>query len=181
MPTVSTTTVRTDGVTLVELRVATTTPHRLRLDVRVEGPIWPPRDNETAQWTSGDVTLTVPSGTSGLGFATPTRPDAIEVALADADPVDDGVPTGLRRWLDAVESRVAEAERLAAADDLPAATDAVAAAGGLAAVERLAAELARDRRLLARLSFPPAELCDRAESVSLPVEPLKTVAQPRNS
>ncbi len=182
MPTVSTATVGTDGVTLVELRVTAARPHRLRLDVRCDGPVWPPRDaGEAAAWEPDGVTLEVPAGDSGAGFATPAAPETVEVALVEAEPVEDGLPAGLEGWLDGVEERVATAERLASADDLAAATDAVASVGGLVAVERLAAELARDRRLLARFSFPPEELCERVQAVEVPVESLATVGQSRSS
>ena len=177
MPTASTTTVRTDGVTLVELLVTSATPSRIRFDVRCGGPVWPPRDHQGADWGPDGVTLEVPAGTTGAGFATPAPPESVEVRLVNADPVDEGLPDGLEGWLEAVGSRVATAERLAAAEDLPAAADAVASVGGLGAVERLAAELERDRRLLARFSFAPAALCDRAESVRVPVAPLTTIAR----
>jgi hypothetical protein len=180
MPTVATTTVRTGGVTLVELQARAARPHRLRIDVRCDGPVWPPHDDGAAGWSSTGVTVEVSAGPTGVGFATPAPPGTVEVTLAGAEALDD-VPAGLQSWLDAVESRVVTAERLAAAEDLRAATDAVADVGGLVTVERLSAELARDRRLLARLSFPPEELCDRVESVRLPVEPLATVAQARSS
>jgi hypothetical protein len=168
-------------VTLVELHARADRPHRLRLDVRCDGPVWPPRDDGTAEWDQEAVVLEVPAGAAGAGFATPAAPESVSVTLTAAEPVDDGLPEGLRGWLDGVESRIATAERVAGADGLPAATDAVADVGGLEAIERLAADLARDRRLLARVSVPPEELCERVDSVGLPLESLRTVAQARSS
>lgn len=181
MPTVSTTTVRVDGVTLVEVCVEATQQHRVRLAVRTEGPVWPPRNtDESVTWDDRTVSVEVPSGASGVGFATPDPPEAVEVETVASEAVD-GLPDGVEAWLERVEERVATAERLADADDLRSATAAVASVGGLPAVERLAADLARDRRLLARLSFAPEELGARAERVELPVASLSTVAQSRSS
>jgi hypothetical protein len=182
MPTVTTETVRSDGVTLVEIRVSADGPHRVSLAVRADGPVWPPRDtDEGPTWDERTVTLEASSRPTGVGFATPTPADAVDVEVVAAEPVDDGLPDGIRAWLDAVETRVAEAERLAAADDLRAATAAVAAVGGLAEVETLSAALQRDREVLSRLSFAPDELRQRAEAVDLPVGSLSAVAQSRRS
>ena len=180
MPTASTEMVRTDGVTLVETRVTATGRHRVRLAVRCDGPVWPPRDaGADVRWADGTVTVEVATA-RGVGFATPAPPASVDVELVAAEPVED-LPAGVAAWLERVETRVAAAERLAAVDDLRTATAAVAAVGGLAEVEALAAELARDRRLLRRLSFVPAELCERAEAIELPVAALSTLAQPRSS
>lgn len=181
MPTVSTTAVRSDDVTLVELRVTAASPHHVRLAVRCAGPVWPPRDETGPTWAPDGVTLEVPAGTTGLGFATSAAPEAVDVGLETAEPVDDGLPEGLTGWLDGVRDRVATAERLAAADDLRTATDAVATVGGLAAVDRLAGDLSRDRRLLEHVSIAPEELRERADAVRVPVESLRTIAQSRSS
>lgn len=182
MPTVTTTTVRTDGVTLVELHVSAERPHRLRLGLDCAGPVWPPSDvHGDADWAPGRVTLEVPAGSTGRGFATPAAPETVAVSIDEAEPLETGLPAGLSGWLEGVEERIARAERLAAADDLPAATHAVASVGGLAAVERLAADLARDRRLLERVSVAPEDLCERAAAVEVPVAPVRAVAQSCNS
>ena len=178
MPTVSTGTVEADGVTLVEVRVAADRPHRVRLDVRSGGPVWPPRDRGTdTRWRDGAVTLRVGPGPSGLGFATLADPGTVAVTLAGAEPLDEGLPDGVEAWVDRVRRRVATAERVAEADDLRSATAAVAALGGLAEVERLAAALARDRRLLSRLDVAPEELRERADEVEVPASTLARVAR----
>lgn len=182
MPSLSTGTVRTGGVTLVELRVTTTAPHRVRLAIRCDGPVWPPRGPDgRATWETDAVTLDVADGETGAGFATPAPPAAVDVELSATDPLDDALPAGIDAWLEAVERRIRTAERVADAEGLAAATDVVAAVGGLEAVERLAAELARDRRLMARFSFAPPALRRRADAVELPVGALAAVAQSRSS
>lgn len=182
MPTVSTETVRSGGVTLVETSVTASDPHRVRLAVHCDGPVWPPRDDPAgATWQSGTVTLELAGGTTGVGFATTAPPGSVRIDLVDAEPVQGDLPAGIDAWLEAVEERVAAAERVADADDLAAAAAVVASVGDLESVERLAADLARDRRLLARFSFAPTALCERAAAVELPVGSLATVAQSRSS
>ena len=178
MPAVSTDTVETDGVTLVEVRVGAERPHRVRLGIRSGGPVWPPRDSDTtARWHDEGVTLEVGPEPSGLGFATPGAPETVAVTLAGAEPLAEGLPDGIEAWVERVRRRVVTAERVAEADDLRSATAAVAALGGLAEVEQLAAGLARDRRLLSRLAVAPDELCERADAVELPTSALARVAR----
>jgi len=178
MPTVSTATVEADGVTLVEVRVTAGRSHRVRLDVCSGGPVWPPRDRSTdTRWENGAVTLRVGPGPSGVGFATPGDPETVAVTLAEAEPLEEELPEGVEAWVERVRRRVATAERVAEADDLRSATAAVAALGGLAEVERLAAALARDRRLLSRVDVAPAELCERADEVAVPAATLARVAR----
>lgn len=177
MPTVTTDAVRSDGVTLVQVHVRADRRQRVHLAVRCDGPVWSPRaTGAAATGDPGVLTVEVAAGPSGTGFATPAPPSAVDVAVVGADPVDDGLPAGIRGWLESVEERVGRAERVARAEDLAAATEAVAAAGGLGAVDRLAAELDRDRRLLNRVSFAPDRLCERVEAVDLPLESLSAVA-----
>jgi len=179
MPTLRTDAVRSNGVTLVELRLSAERATRVTLAIDCEAPVWPPRSSDAATACVDDgVTLDLAPGVRGFGFATSTPPASVNVELDGAEPLEDSLPTGIEGWLEDVAERVARAERAAGADDLPAATDAVAAAGGLAALDRLAADLARDRRLMARFTFVPDSLRERAETVELPVEQLTTVAGP---
>ena len=84
MPTASTETVRTDGVTLVETRVTATERHRVRLAVRCDGPVWPPRDaGPDVRWTDGTVTVEVATA-KGVGFATSAAPASVDVELVAA-------------------------------------------------------------------------------------------------
>lgn len=177
MPTTAVETRRTDGVTFVEVRIRAGTPHRIRLESRLDGPVWPPHSGgESAPgWDEGGLTRVVPAGETGVGFATPAPPSEPAVELTSAEPVE-GLPEGITAWLDRVEARVATAERLAAVEDLHGATRAVESLGGLAAVEELAASLARDRRVLARLSFVPDELRRRADAVDVPTATLAGIA-----
>jgi hypothetical protein len=180
MPTLETETVRTEGVTFVELLVEATRPHRIRLESRLDGPVWPPRvDGQPVDgWDERGVTARVDAGTSAFGFATPARPEPPVAAMVLAEPLpDETVPEGVAAWLRRVEHRIETAETLAAVEDLSAAASAVAAVGGLAGVEALVADLARDRRSLSRLSVAPDELSARAEAVEVPTEAFARLAQ----
>lgn len=180
MPTLEVETVRTGGVTLVESLVTAARPHRVRVESRLDGPVWPPRrDGRPVDgWDERGVSTTVDAGTTAIGFATPAPPEGTAVELVAAEPVvESELPDGVAAWLERVEDRLERAERLSAVDDLPSATRAVASAGGLAAVESLAADLARDRRTLSRLSVAPADLVTRLESVDLDLESFARMAQ----
>jgi len=182
MPTLSTATVPSDGVTLVEMRIEAASRHRVRLAVRADGPVWPPRNvGPDVQWEDGTVSMPVNEGATGVGCATPAPPGSVETELVAAEPVDDGLPDGVSAWLERVEERIATAERVAQAEDLESATAVVASVGGLAAVETLAADLARDRRLMSQFDFVPDDLCERANALELPVTSLTTVAQSDSS
>lgn len=177
MPTVSTETMRMGGVTFVEVRVTAEAPHRIRLESRLDEPIWPPRSGGTvaAGWDRQGLTRLVPAGVTGIGFATPAMPADPAVELTTAEPTGE-LPEGIATWLERIEVRVATAETLAEADDVPSATTAMESIGGLAAVETLAAALERDRRALGRLSFVPDELHRRADAVDVPTATLACIA-----
>lgn len=177
MPTVSTETMRTGGVTLVEVRVTAEAPHRIRLESRLDGPIWPPRSGGTvaAGWDQRGLTRVVPAGVTGIGFATPATPAAPAVELTTANPTEER-PEEITTWLERIEERVATAETLAEAGDVHSATAAIESIGSLAAVEELAAALERDRRVLGRLSFVPDELRRQVESVDVPTATLARIA-----
>lgn len=180
MPTLAVETVRTGDVTLVESLVTAARPHRVRVESRLDGPVWPPRrDGRPVDgWDERGVSTTVDAGTTAFGFATPAPPEGAVVELVAAEPVvEPAVPDGVAAWLRRVEDRVERAERLAAVDDLSSATRAVASAGGLAAVESLAADLTRDRRALSRLSVAPADLVSRLEGIDVDLEAFVRLAQ----
>lgn len=180
MPALTARTVRSDGVTFVELLLEATRPHRVRVESRLDGPVWPPRTDgrPVDGWDDRGVTTTVDAGTTAIGFATPARPAEPVAEVVRAEPLTGStVPEGVAAWLERVEERVETAERLAAVDDLPSATDAIAEVGGLAAAEALAADLARDRRTLARLEVAPDDLTARVESVDVPTAAFAALAQ----
>lgn len=179
MPTLTVESIQVDGVTFVEMLVDTDRPHRVRIESRLDGPVFPPRSEGVPVdgWDERGVSCTVEAGTTPLGFATPAPPERPVVELVAADPVTPtGPPEVFAAWFERIERRVERAERLAGAEDLPSATAAVASAGGLDAVEALAAALVADERALTRLSVAPAELQRRVESVELPTETFARLA-----
>lgn len=186
MPTLQSATVRTGNVTLVEAVVEAGEPHRIRAESRLDGPVWPPRRNGSPEsgWDGCGLTTAVTTGRTAFGFATPAPPRADEpsVELSFAEPLaPEARPAGISAWLDRMRSRVADAEELQRADDLRSATQAVDAAGGLSEVERLGADLDRDRRIAARVSFVPDRLHRRLEAVDVPLEAFARLAQSRRS
>lgn len=177
MPTVTVDTRRTDGVTFVEARIFAEAPHLIRLESRLDGPVWPPRSDGkvAAGWDERGLTQEISAGVTGVGFATPAPPTEPAIALTAAEPVE-RLPDGVAAWLERMEKRVATAETLADVEDLPSATRAVESAGGLAGIEALAATLAQDRRAVSRLSLVPDELRRRVEAVDVPTATLALIA-----
>lgn len=86
---------------------------------------------------------------------------------------DHPAPTG--EWFDAVEDRLARAERLSAVTEVEEARDAVADAGGLEQVRTLAARLDADRRRLAEFRERTARVQKRLDSVDVPLATLERV------
>lgn len=178
MPTLEVDAVRAHDVTFVSLLLEADSPHRVRVACRHDGPVWPPREDghPAPGWDDDGATVRVEAGVTPLGYATSVEPEVVAVALVEETPLASGLPEGVRSWVRRVEARVEAAERLADADDLPTATRAVASVGGLAAVESLAGDLARDRRLLARVDVAPADLRARLEAVDVPRETFARLA-----
>ncbi|WP_178918304.1 hypothetical protein [Natronomonas gomsonensis] len=182
MPTLRVESTRVDGVTFVEVLVTADRPHRIRIESRLDGPVFPPRSEGTPAdgWNERGVTRTVDTGTTPLGFATPARPERPVVELVKSEPLAaGGPPEAFAAWFERIERRVERAERLAAVEDLQSATIAIASVGGLDAVEELAAALVADERALARLSVAPEDLQRRVESVDLPTETFAGLARER--
>ncbi|MGZ0747383.1 DUF7857 domain-containing protein [Haloparvum sp. AD34] len=108
--------------------------------------------------------VSVPSIRAEVAHASPDRPTA--------SPAD---PAAVDAWLDAVERRIARAERLDGAD-VPTATEAVAAAGGLDAIRELDGKVADDADRLRVVADRAAALADRAAEAEVPTEPLGRLA-----
>jgi hypothetical protein len=66
---------RAGGVTLVECRLESDVPRRVRVVNRLAGPVWPPRRRgvPAAGWDGNGVRVTV-EGRAGVGYATPAPP-----------------------------------------------------------------------------------------------------------
>ena len=178
MPTLSATVTEGERVTFVESVVRADRPHRIRIEPCFDGVIWPPRTDGRfeAGWDERGLTTTVGAGSTAIGFATPVRPDGDPVSIVRSNPLSDGHPDGVTAWLDRIEDRLDAAERLGDATDLRAAAEAVASVGGLAAVEQLAAEIARDRRLAARLSIVSDRIEARLVAVDIPTREFARLA-----
>lgn len=89
-----------------------------------------------------------------------------------ASPAD---PVAVDAWLDAVERRVARAERLDGAA-LPTATEAVAMAGGIDAVQELDEKVDEDAARLQAVARRASALAERAVAVEVPLDPLGRLA-----
>ncbi|OLZ40012.1 hypothetical protein A6E15_03020 [Natrinema saccharevitans] len=78
---------RIDGVTLVSatIEIAATTPQRVRLESRLEGPVWPPTDGDRpAAWTDAAWEGVIdPDRRHGIGFASPASPVEPPLAVTD--------------------------------------------------------------------------------------------------
>lgn len=178
MPTLTVETVRTDSVTFVEAVIEAEQPCNVRLETRIDGAVWPPRTDGTVvdRWDADGVAVEVDGGRTAVGFATPAATEERPIEIVRTEPLEEGGSVA-DEWVERIEQRLETAESIAAAGDVPAATDAIAAIGGLGEVERLAGEIARDRRIAAELSVVPEELCERLEAVEIPTESFATLAE----
>lgn len=223
-------------VTLVELLVTTDAPMAVRIENRLDGPVWPPRRQGVPAegWDETGFEGVVEERLV-LGYATPAAPTDTPAEIVSAHPVNDAAPdedvtpealvrslgdarpprdaidrstdapapgrdvpgddtsgadpsdipdtsdqptppAAPAEWLDAVDERLAAADRLSRASSVPEATEAVAAVGGAADVIALREQLAADREALARVQTRCVELAERAESVEIPAETLLRLA-----
>lgn len=178
MPTLRTDIVRSSGVSFVEILLESDRPCRVQLAPCFEGQIWSPRDGEspTHRWNDGTVSIETDGGVTAIGFATPVELKDDPVEIVDSEPLPGTVPEGIAAWIERVEERIAVAEPLSAVEDLHAAADVIESLGGLSAVETLTAEIERDRRLASKLSFVPETLCERLDSIEIPVTTFARIA-----
>ena len=105
MPTLSAAVVEGDRATFVEAIVRANRPHRVRLEPRFRGVIWPPRieGRLAAGWDEHGLTTTVGVGATGVGFATPVSPDGEPVSIVRSEPLSEELPVGITAWLDRIE------------------------------------------------------------------------------
>lgn len=93
MVSLDTTTHSEDGVTLVTLALAdATVPTRVRVENRLDGPVWPPRSHGVPEegWDETGVTTVLrPGRRRTLGYATPAPPTDPPAEIQAAEPLDD--------------------------------------------------------------------------------------------
>ncbi|WP_459193583.1 DUF7857 domain-containing protein [Halosimplex sp. J119] len=92
---------RSEGVTLVGLVVAAERPCRVRVENRLDGPVWPPRHRgqPAAGWDDGVFTGEVPAdGRLTVGYASPAPPEEPPAEVVSTEPVAeaDGADAGER-------------------------------------------------------------------------------------
>lgn len=83
---------RTDGVTLVRAFVTARRPHRVRVENRLDGPVWPPRrrGRPATGWDEdGFEGVAAPNDRLVGGYATPAPPEEPPVELAVEEPADE--------------------------------------------------------------------------------------------
>ena len=88
---------RTDGVTLVRLYVTAEHRRRVRVENRLDGPVWPPRrEGQPAAGWDGDTFEGVVTADKRLvaGYATPAPPADPPADLVADDPATPGTPAG---------------------------------------------------------------------------------------
>ncbi len=112
--------------------------------------------------------------TGGSGHAKGDHDDAeaetTPSAIAESDTT--APPPAVAEWLEAVESRLATADRLAGASSVAEATAAVAEVGGADDVLTLREQLAADKQALSRVQSRASELSERVETIEIPAETL---------
>jgi hypothetical protein len=97
MVTFDCTTSRHDGVTLVTVHLRDIdVPTRVRIDHRLDGPLWPPRREGVpeAGWSDTGFAGVVSPERHTLGYATPAPPADPAATLADAERLPDATPVG---------------------------------------------------------------------------------------
>ena len=96
---------RSDGVTLVSLVVAADRPCRVRVENRLDGPVWPPRrrGQPAVGWDGDAFEGTVPAeGRLTVGYATPARPADPPAEVVSTEPADEPSASPDRRVVEAV-------------------------------------------------------------------------------
>lgn len=86
----------TDGVTLVRAALTDVSePTRVVLANRLDGPLWPPRQEGVpeAGWTDSGFEAVLEAGRHAFGYASPAPPSDPAVELIEATPVPDAEPT----------------------------------------------------------------------------------------
>ena len=84
-----------DGVTLVTVHLRDIdVPTRVRVQNRLDGPVWPPRSEGVpeAGWTDTGFAGVVGKGSHALGYATPAPPTGDPAELVEAVPEPDSDP-----------------------------------------------------------------------------------------
>lgn len=110
MVTIDATAERREGVTFVAavVRNGSDQRRRVRVESRLDGPVWPPRRRGVPErgWDADGVTVRIPPGERrALGFATPVSPEAEPVEIAGEAVTDgteapiEGTPEGVVRAL----------------------------------------------------------------------------------
>jgi hypothetical protein len=88
---------RTDGVTLVRLYVTAEDRRRVRVENRLDGPVWPPREEgqPAAGWDDDAFEgVVTPDHRLVAGYATPAPPTEPPAEVVADDPADAGAPPG---------------------------------------------------------------------------------------
>jgi len=88
---------RTDGVTLVRLYVTAEHRRRVRVENRLDGPVWPPRrEGQPAAGWDGDTFegVVAPDERLVAGYATPAPPADPPAEVVGDDPAAPGTPAG---------------------------------------------------------------------------------------
>jgi hypothetical protein len=88
---------RTDGVTLVRLYVTSEYRRRVRVENRLDGPVWPPRrEGQPAAGWDGDAFegVVTPENRLVAGYATSAQPADPPAEVVSEEPADPDVPPG---------------------------------------------------------------------------------------
>lgn len=153
--------------------------------IRALGDGGPPRDAVPADRSVPDeptATANSPSEAGGPPEAGRESPSADHGAERRAEPLASRgdastesatVSPAIEAYFDALDRRIAAAERLADPETVDQAREAVTAAGGIEAVEGLDRQIQADRARLERLTRRQQALADRLDAVEIPVERLE--------
>ena len=142
-------------------------------EANTEGPAETAEDTvpETAAEPSGAMEATHPEPaaepSADSGSEATDRADGVEPRLPDAG------PEAVADWFAAVEGRLDLADALSGTTRLPAVADALDRAGGLDGVRDTAERLDADAEDLRRVADRASALADRAETATVPVEPIE--------
>lgn len=117
MPNLTVETVRSGGVSLVELLLEANRHCRVHLEVIFDGPIWTPgiANHSTTTWDDGAVAVELDAETTlPIGFATPVEVTSSAVEIVEVEQLSAALPAEIASWLERVEKRIVVAERLSA-------------------------------------------------------------------
>lgn len=143
--------------------------------IRALGDGTPPRDAVPTDRPAPDEPTATPTDPPPAEHRPEIQTEPPTAASGTSAESAAALPPTMETYFDALDRRIAAAERLAEPETVDQAREAVTAAGGIRAVSELKEQLRADRTRLKRLGDRQQALANRLDAVEIPVERLDCV------